>query len=190
MNMDLPFALPSMDPLFLFLIGSFGMNMIMFIFIVMMLALGGKPIFTFMKAKLTGKDVLAILKKDKKLVLRTAEEIAGIFKVDKFGSFIITPGSTFLWPNGCTGAVVYGDFGHTQKPRFVQACTAIKEQYPEVKDIHDLEEVTNNIYVKHVNPDGREILIPVKFKKKEGEGIAKRETVSEVEEYEEPKGNE
>lgn len=111
----------------------------------------GRITTVFMKAKLTGKSVLAVLTASKNLDLLIGDEQEGL-SLTKKGYFIVNTDSVYTWPSNIPGMMAFYKYGYGITPKFVKACSILKKN-----DVNDIEETTE-LY-KQAQANKKEIIL-------------------------------
>jgi hypothetical protein len=96
----------------------------------------GRITSVFMKAKLTGKSVIAVVTASKGLDLLVGDEQEGMSETKK-GYFIVNTGSVYMWPNNIRGMMAFYKYGYGLTPKFIKSCSILKKN-----DVNDIEEAT------------------------------------------------
>ena len=100
--------------------------------------LGNGIIGPFMKAKMQGGNLIAVITASKKIRLHYGFEKGGLTRTEE-GLFLTQPDSMFNWPNGARGCFAHYKYGSTLPPKFVKVCSKLKEKG--IRDIKELQVV-------------------------------------------------
>ena len=112
------------------------------IFLIIMIFTGGITV-PFLMAKFLRKPIIAILRKDKKIMMGAVNYNQGLASTKKYGEFIIQPESIYMWPTGILGFIAYADYGTSLPVSLVRAANVLKNN--DFSDYDQLESYNKEI---------------------------------------------
>lgn len=85
------------------------------------------PALKWMKAMFGGKSVIAVFRRDKFVDFQTVKFESGIVEQKKYGSFIVTPNSTYTDAGGTRVMCANADIGATFETPYMELCDNLKQ---------------------------------------------------------------
>lgn len=98
---------------------SFGLNLALSVGFLIIFIFAGRPLLVFLKAKLMGRTILLIGRKDRRAVLMTAKYEGGIQRTRKYGDYVHVPNATLLC-HGTTLGLAFEGYGVTLPPYLIK----------------------------------------------------------------------
>ena len=172
-------------------IGFMSGFVIIFVMLIIILFLTRGVLKPFMKAKLRGRTVMLLPRKDRKIEFIAEDLKGGILSNKNYGDFTVNPNDSYLSPNGVPMFLGYPTLGTSINPKFAKLATLLKNGV-------SLPVIENGMKEVEVEMIDKETGKPVKKKaqvqelklKKDGKGNpiyeeVKINDISELEEYNE-----
>lgn len=120
---------------------SFTLNMITIPLIIIFVIFVGKPLFVFLKAKLMGRTMLLVARKDRRLDFIVGKSEGGMIRTKKYGDFMVIPQTAYLTTTGVSCGLVYEPYGVTLPQEFIDSTTVLRNHG--INTYSDMEALTN-----------------------------------------------
>lgn len=106
---------------------SFTVNMIAVPLLVIFIVIVGKPLFVLFKAKITGRTLFLVGRKDRKLDFMTVKYEGGLGRSKKYGDYLIVPDSIYTTTSGVSCGLVFEPYGVTLPKEFIDATSTLRD---------------------------------------------------------------
>jgi len=147
-------------PSTVYLIASLGVSMAMVIFLVIIFIFSRGVLEPVLASRLTGKAMWIIITATRRFKFVIGDLEQRVFSTKYFGSYLVDPEASFMWPHGVSGAIANTSRGINLHPDIIKACTAAKEKgYENYKDLENAKD-KNEVLVEGIDTStGRPLLI-------------------------------